>query len=215
MDKKDDIKTPAEVSMEETFDRIYADYIAYGNKDTVIPFSEFQKYEILYSSEARRKYLNKEMTTEESAEISKLSEEWYARINPQKPVHIVDDETGEEICPPLPPIFNTLQALGSAEACDLITAFVKSSALGESGGVINQIKSKELAVDVNNMYASNQDPEKMREQVNNFTKMAVEFDKKVLGRDHSNIIDIKQIPNNKESDSQEVNPELELFDEEE
>ena len=201
-----------EPSMGEFFDRIYDDFNTYAEKDSVVPFSEFQKYEILYSSKERERFLNKEMSAEESEEIGRLSEEWYKRVNTRRPIHIVDDVTGAEVCPPLPPIFNTLKALDSLDAYNRISALAMSMAMGETGGVMHQIKSRELAVDVNNMFAANQDPEEMRKHVDEFTKLATEFDRKVLGKTKPNA---PASATTDETSTDDANPDLDFFDEEE
>lgn len=204
---------PVEQRKQE-MDKIYDNFAAYAEKDSTITLEEFRKYEILYSSELRKKYTEHSLTPEEEEKISKLSSEWYRRINPQRPVHIVNGR-GEDICPPLPPIFNKLQAVGSTEGSDIMSAFNNAAAKGEGGGIMSQIAMKKYGVAFNNIYASNQDPNIMRAAVNNYTKLASTFDREVLGKNVGKI----DIPSEEKytNDDDEVNPELEdfEFDEEE
>ena len=143
---------PVEQRKQE-MDKIYENFAAYAEKDSTITLEEFRRYEILYSSELRKKYIEHSLTPEEEEEISQLSSEWYRRINTQRPVHIVNSR-GEDICPPLPPIFNKLQAVGSTEGSDIMSAFNNAAAKGEGGGIMSQIAMKKYGVAFNNIYAS-------------------------------------------------------------
>lgn len=200
---------PAEQRKQE-MDKIYDNFAAYAEKDSCVTLEEFRKYEILYSSELRKRYVDHSLTPEEEENISRLSSEWYRRINPQRPVHIVNSR-GEDVCPPLPPIFNRLQAVGSTEGSDIMSAFNNAASKGEGGGIMSQIAMKKYGVAFNNIYASNQDPEAMRKAVDDYTRLASTFDREVLG---------KNIPSLPTSESKEkytnndddVNPELEEFE---
>ena len=176
---------PVEQRKQE-MDKIYDNFAAYAEKDSTITLEEFRKYEILYSSELRKKYIEHSLTPEEEEEISQLSSEWYRRINTQRPVHIVNSR-GEDICPPLPPIFNKLQAVGSTEGSDIMSAF-------------------------NNIYASNQDPEAMRKAVDDYTKLASTFDREVLGKNVPSLPTTESKEKYTNNDDDDVNPELEEFE---
>lgn len=200
---------PVEQRKQE-MDKIYDNFAAYAEKDSTITLEEFRKYEILYSSELRKKYAEHQLTPEEEENISQLSSEWYRRINPQRPVHIVNGR-GEDICPPLPPIFNKLQAVGSTEGSDIMSAFNNAAAKGEGGGIMSQIAMKKYGVAFNNIYANNQDPEAMRKAVNDYTKLASTFDREVLGKGVPSL----PTPESKEkytNNDDDFNPELEEFE---
>lgn len=201
---------PVEQRKQE-MDKIYENFAAYAEKDSTITLEEFRKYEILYSSELRKKYIEHSLTPEEEEEISQLSSEWYRRINPQRPVHIVNSR-GEDICPPLPPIFNKLQAVGSTEGSDIMSAFNNAAAKGEGGGIMSQIAMKKYGVAFNNIYASNQDPEAMRKAVDDYTKLASTFDREVLGKDVPSVPTTESKEKYANNDDDDVNPELEEFE---
>lgn len=201
---------PAEQRKQE-MDKIYDNFAAYAEKDSCITLEEFRKYEILYSSELRKKYADHSLTPEEEENISRLSSEWYRRINPQRPVHIVNSR-GEDVCPPLPPIFNRLQAVGSTEGSDIMSAFNNAASKGEGGGIMSQIAMKKYGVAFNNIYASNQDPEVMRKAVDDYTKLASTFDREVLGKNVPSLSAAESKEKYTNNDDDEVNPELEEFE---
>lgn len=200
---------PAEQRKQE-MDKIYDNFAAYAEKDSCVTLEEFRKYEILYSSELRKRYVDHSLTPEEEENISRLSSEWYRRINPQRPVHIVNSR-GEDVCPPLPPIFNRLQAVGSTEGSDIMSAFNNAASKGEGGGIMSQIAMKKYGVAFNNIYASNQDPEAMRKAVDDYTRLASTFDREVLGKNIPSLptTESKEKYTNNDDD---VNPELEEFE---
>ena len=200
---------PAEQRKQE-MDKIYDNFAAYAEKDSCVTLEEFRKYEILYSSELRKRYVDHSLTPEEEENISRLSSEWYRRINPQRPVHIVNSR-GEDVCPPLPPIFNRLQAVGSTEGSDIMSAFNNAASKGEGGGIMSQIAMKKYGVAFNNIYASNQDPEAMRKAVDDYTRLASTFDREVLGKNAPSLptTESKEKYTNNDDD---VNPELEEFE---
>ena len=59
---------PAEQRKQE-MDKIYDNFAAYAEKDSCVTLEEFRKYEILYSSELRKKYANHSLTPEEEEDI--------------------------------------------------------------------------------------------------------------------------------------------------
>ena len=75
---------------EANIDTMYNDFMNNAEKDTYMTLSEFKKYEPLYSLDTRRRMQSNEATEEERQFVVNLSEEFYRRINTQRPLHIVD-----------------------------------------------------------------------------------------------------------------------------
>lgn len=71
--------------------------------------SEFNKYEILFNHEFKEKVINYQLTSAEEEEYRELSAEFLKRIDPYKPIIIIDDRTGKKF-PPIPPLYRRLTA---------------------------------------------------------------------------------------------------------
>lgn len=144
---------------------------------------EFAKYEILYSSELKTKYLNHQLSAEETDRITDLSQELYQRINPQEPLHIIDN-TGREVCPPLPPIFRHLNSLDRVrEGTNAIDIFHNAFSVDETSGVVAENRKKAAAVNLNNMYINQQSKSDIIKDMKQFDEMSEMFHREVLHND--------------------------------
>lgn len=174
-----DDKSRAFNNRERLVDSIYDNFFSADN-DTRIPLSEFRKYEILFSTEARDRYLSKSMTADEVSEISELSSEFFGRVNPQKPIHIVDDYTGEDVCPPLPPLFvktNFLVGKGT-EAMDI---FVNTHANDDNiPNAVSALQKKKATANLMSMFSSAQSAEELLKTVYDTNRMCAEFNSAVF-----------------------------------
>lgn len=170
---------------EREVDEIYANFMAGVSHQNVMRASEFKKYEILFSSELRKRYLNHEMSADEISNITDLSQEFYRKINTQAPLHIVDD-TGREVCPPIPPIFRHINSLDRASAkgeVNPIDIFHHTFSVDETAGSIAENKKKAAAVNLNNAYISQQSQEDILKDMKQFDAMSEMFHREVLHND--------------------------------
>jgi len=86
--------------------KLYEKYMEYNNTRSIIKKSEFKKYEILF-----KKHQNSENL--DTDKLSALSKEFLLRINPYRPIHIVDD-TSNNVILTLPPIFIPVKEIKSS-----------------------------------------------------------------------------------------------------
>lgn len=80
------------------------------SKDNVMTKSEFEPYMVLFSVDMRARAVQKTIDPSEEAVLAELSDEFYFRVNPYKPIHIVDDHT-REVLYTLPPLMTKLKML--------------------------------------------------------------------------------------------------------
>lgn len=163
-------------------DKIYADFEAAADHDNVIPLSEFRKYEILFSKELRDKYNQHRLSTEEADRIQELSEEFYRRINTQRPTHIVDSN-GRDVCPPLPPIFRRLNTMGDKTGGEIASIFHNAFSADDKMGIIVQNKKMAAAYELNREYISRQSESDIIRDRAQFDQMAKNFHQGVLPSD--------------------------------
>ena len=78
-------------------------------KPNEMMLSEFSKYEILFNREFKQKVLNEQLTPEEDQEYRELSNEFLSKLDPYKPLILIDDRTGKRF-PPIPPLYRRLTA---------------------------------------------------------------------------------------------------------
>lgn len=78
-------------------------------KQNEMMLSEFRKYEILFNHEFKEKVINYQLTPAEEEEYRELSAEFLKRIDPYKPIILIDDATGKKF-PPIPPLYRRLTA---------------------------------------------------------------------------------------------------------
>ena len=201
-------------------DRTYDAFMKYMEKDSVMKASEFSKYEILYSRELKDKFNAGLMSMDEQLQIRELSNEFISKINPQRPIHIVDDVTGEEVMPPLPPLYMKLMTLshGGEEAVNYFhNACVNDDQV--PGGMGEQQRAKATA-NLRILLAKSQTTEDIYKNINNFDHIANEFHKKVLGKavwqdpeeQGNNNTNNTNTPNNSKQQEQIPGPDDDMFD---
>lgn len=146
--------------------------------DTVMTQSEFEKYAPLY----RKSTLptDRNMTIDEVADLAELSQEYYQRINPQRPVHIVSDYGNEELFV-LPPIFSRLRPLTGEQAGIIDVYSNVHEALAESNGPLVEAKKDSVDNMLLNDYTRAQDRAELAKGAEHFDKLAAELHKKVMG----------------------------------
>ena len=121
-------------------DRIYNDFQRAAEKDTVLPYSVFKKFEILYDAKLREKALNNDIDLDLQNQLEELSQEFMTLVHPCRPIHIVDDITGEEICPPLAPLRMKLTAISGEDSH--VMDMLSSAIMHNDGNVagVNAVK---------------------------------------------------------------------------
>jgi uncharacterized protein YnzC (UPF0291/DUF896 family) len=162
---------------EREIDRIYGEFMAATDVPNNIHYKEFKKYEVLYSDEMRKKVAEHTLTSDEENMISELSQEFYRRINTRKPIHVVDDQ-GNDVIPPLPPIYRKLNSLDTDETASAAAVFHTAFST-DSTGVIADNKKAEATVLLNNTFMSVQSPEKLKQDINEFDKLTSELNKSI------------------------------------
>jgi hypothetical protein len=148
--------------------------------DTVITRSEFSKYEVLFSKEALQDCVARKMSMDETNDLRELSQEYYRRVNPQRPVHVVDDYSKEELFA-LPPIYTRLRPLEGEHAgiIDIYNGVYDSKRDG--GGVIMEMKKQEVDNVLYQTFANTQNIQELKQSMNQFETLAKDFHEKVLG----------------------------------
>lgn len=85
--------------------RLFEKYQEFSNSKVIIRKSEFKKYEVLFRKPGNTENINED-------ELMDLSKEFLLRINPYKPIHILDDNS-DEVLLTLPPIFIPVKEIKS------------------------------------------------------------------------------------------------------
>ncbi len=199
---------------EDLIDRTYDSFMKYMEKDSYMTASEFKKYEVLFSQDLKERFLNDQMSLDEQNEIGILSDEFYSKVNPQRPIHIVDDVTGEEVMPPLPPLYMKVMTLsnGGEEAVNIFhNACVNDDNV--PGGMGEQQRAKATA-HLRILLAKSQTQDELLNNINNFDHIANEFHRKVLGKPVWNTKeDEKAIEENKKKEETPIEgPDDDMFD---
>lgn len=191
---------------ERNIDEMYKDFMTNAEQDTYITQSEFQKYEILYSSETRKRLASTEATREERDKIAELSQEFYYRVNTQKPIHVVDDYTGKDIFV-LPPIYRRLNMLSTAAQAEatqiLASTFEESDASNPTAYV-----RKQVAVD--NLYRNIlavQDNEQLKRDQEQYIKLSQALHKNYLHDEGQENAQEQKTVQKKEAAAQEIDDE--------
>ncbi len=191
---------------EHEIDEIWTNFQRGTEGSNVMLASDFKKYEVLFSSELKKKYLEHRLSSEEINTISDLSQEFYHRINPQAPLHIVD-QYGKEVCPPIPPIFRHLNSLdGTARNGDsnVIDIFHHTFSVDETAGALAENRKKAAAYQLNDVYVRQQSREDIIKDTKQFDAMSEMFHKEVLHNDpytkQPRISNSKVVPSNSDSD---------------
>lgn len=161
-------------------DALYSNFKENVDVPTTITLEEFKRYEPLYSSEERKRYENHQMSKEEEEVFKNLSEEYFHRVDTQKPIYIVDENTGETAI--LPPIFmriNNLVEKGN-EAIDIFhNAFVKDDGVKGSASALHRDKA---TANLASLIAGSQDTDTIAEQAHEFDILAHKLFKENLGK---------------------------------
>lgn len=159
---------------ELAINKMVDDFIAYADHDNVINQRDFKKFEVLFSVEMRNKYINREMTNEEYNRITALSKEFADTFNLQKATHIVDDN-GNEVCPPLPPVFVRLEIM-KGKTAEIMDTFqtVHANDDGQAGG-LNDLYKQKACYDFLKSFQGSQIRENLMSQVSDFYDKATAF----------------------------------------
>ena len=168
--------------MDDFVNSLYGNFTTNIDVPTKIPVSEFQKFELLYSREIGEQVKNGTATSAILEQIDILSKEFCMRVNIHKPIHIVDDITGEDVCPPLPPLYGSLNILREkgTEAIDFFHgAFSRSD--GVKGG-LGEREVTRATTNLTKVLVAAQDGSHLMETIENTDALANEFHKKVFGK---------------------------------
>ena len=168
--------------MDDFVNGLYGNFVTNIDVPTRIPASEFQKFELLYSREIGEQVKNGTATSAILEQIDELSKEFCMRVNIHKPIHIVDDITGEDVCPPLPPLYGSLNLLREkgTEAIDYF-----HGAFNRSDGVKGGLGEREVAratANLTQVLVAAQDGSHILETIETTNQMANEFHKQVFGK---------------------------------
>ena len=168
--------------MDAFVESLYGNFTTNIDVPTRIPVSEFQKYELLYSREIGEQVKKGTATSDILEQIDILSKEFCMRVNIHKPIHIVDDITGEDVCPPLPPLFGSLNLLRErgTEAIDYFHgAFSRSD--GVKGG-LGEREVKRATDNLTQVLVAAQDGEHLMQAIGETDQLANDFHKQVFGQ---------------------------------
>lgn len=150
--------------------------------DSYITMSLFRRYEELFDSKLREQFLQHKLSTEEIDRLQKLSSEFYRLINPQRPIHIVDDVTHQEVCPPLPPIFMKLNFLTGEGARDMDRFHAAHENDDHNEGGIAQLNKRKATVSLTRRIAAAQDIETIDKSMRQYDALAFRFEQEALGK---------------------------------
>lgn len=185
----------AHIRRAELIDRMYDNLQANGNQDSVLTASQFARYEILFNSALREKILSNKISFDELDQIYILSDELYHTVNPQRPIHIVDDVTHEEICPPLPPLILRVNMINKAhnEYLDQIYTLVNTDDGNPNG--MNQVQQAMALNGIAKSIVENQDQEELLRQINQSRDLMKRFHDEVLSPQGEQKATVYQDPN--------------------
>lgn len=161
---------------------IYKKFETEMDVDTVMTRSEFAKYEKLYSKTYAQDAYDDKLTQDEVNDLNELSEEFYHRVNVQKPIHIVDDYTHEELFV-LPPIFARLNPIAgkNAEIIDIYNGVHDSSK--DDQGPMMEMKRDMVDRELIKTFTNNQQQNSISAQMKQFEDITRKFHQTVLGDD--------------------------------
>ena len=168
-------------SFKKLEDSIWDAYNNTMNKDTCLTIEQFKRFEILYSRQVQADYLAGKLDTATVQQIQDLSEEFYHTVNTQRPIHIVDAD-GNDVCPPLPPVFRPLRKImgkGTQVLDFLHNAFLHADDIPNSPSTIKQ---KQAVDAVGQLIMAGQDKETLLHDVQETNELANNFHKAVFGK---------------------------------
>ncbi len=166
---------------QEMVKSMYQSFKTYAEHDTYINYRDFQKYEILFSHDLRRRYLEGTAPADEITRAQELSNEFYNLIDPHRPIHIVDDE-GHDVCPPLPPYsppLNYLHGQGSQAVQIFSEAFEHDDNVP---GGLGDVRKQKATAHLERLFTMAQNAQDMIQQIKNFDEMAYKFENQVFAR---------------------------------
>lgn len=194
---------------ERNIDAMYKDFVTNAEQDTYMKHSEFQKYAVLYLKSTRERLSSTDATREERDKIVELSNEFYYRVNTQRPIHIIDDYSDKEVFV-LPPIFRRLDTFTTAEqarATQILASTFEESDISNPAAYTR----KQVATD--NLYRtilSVQNNEHLKNDQNQYAKLAKDFSQNYWyngpKEENNNEQKPSQVQDKKES-SQEIDDE--------
>ena len=164
---------------ERNIDAMYNDFITNAEKDTYIKSSEFKKFEVLYSDNTRKRLASTEATEEERAAVVELSEEFYRRVNTQRPIHVIDDYNDTELFV-LPPIFRRLNTLTTPAQAEATQIFASTFEVSDNNNPTAYLR-KQIATD--NLYKNIlavQDEKQLQEDRKQYADITTKFHREYL-----------------------------------
>lgn len=164
-----------EVEREERFKKQYEQFKREAEVDTSMRASEFEsKYAILYKKDLREKYDQGLMTEKEAEFIRRLSNEFNTRVNTQRPIHIINDITGQ-VEYTLPPLFAKLHLLRGENLVNLDVFSNIHDREANSNDPRSQARVRQSAINLNRAIAAAQDVNDLRAQRAEFGKLAAQL----------------------------------------
>ena len=165
-------KAPSKKDIE--IDKLYATFVKEAEHDTVMTESEFAPFRPLFDVQTAARARKMQLSEDEETEIGTLSEDFYRRVNPYRPIHIVDDLTGNERFV-LPPLFTSLSSLNSNYNY-IVDSFAQATQADDnnpnSPSALRQCKA---AAALYQAIAGSQDTNQLVAQRNRFDRMAKEI----------------------------------------
>lgn len=150
-------------------------------KQNQLTLSELRRFEWLFSDDLKRKLDTKTLTAAEQERYEALSAEFRSKINFYQPITVVDDITGEEAMPPLPPINRRLARTSNEAERQLVEAFNSAHQLddGNPNGIIaaHQAQATKMVVDM--IVANN-----LKEELHHEQDQYIEMSRRVLNAVH-------------------------------
>lgn len=168
---------------EDFVNSLYDNFRNTIDRDTVLTVSEFLRYEELFSHKIREQYLSGDLDEETLQRLENLSQEFYDRVNTQRPIHIVSDtDRKQEVCDPIPPIFMPLQTLHGkgGEAVDILhNAFIRDD---QVKGGMGEVQRAKATANLSQLFVMSQNQEAILERMAQFDEIAQNFHTHVLGK---------------------------------
>ena len=123
--------------------------LAQKNQLTV---SELRHFEWLFSDDLKRKLVTKTLTEAEQERYMGLSAEFRQKVDLYTPIHVVDDITGKDVMPVLPPINRKLTRGSNEVERQLINSFNSAHQMddGNPSGMIaaHQRHATQMVIDM-------------------------------------------------------------------
>lgn len=168
-------------SREKLVDSIYEHFTKAHAKKTIIRYSDFKKFEILYNQELKQRVMKGEATEEEIDTVTKLSSELMNTIDPYKPFKVIDDQT-EEVIFTLPALFmpiNYLHGKAGFTVDKLAQAIIHDD--GQRGSISDINVTKSLS-DLYRTVTAAQSKEDILKHIDVTNQLAQKFHKTVHGK---------------------------------